>query len=267
MNTRRLILLIGDPVAHSLSPSLHNAAIAHYGLPYHYEACQVASTDLEDAIRGIRALGVTGANVTVPHKERVIPYLDDLTDSARSVGAVNTLFWKDDRLVGDNTDVEGFVWPLSRMNVNPQRVVVLGAGGAARAVVFACRGAERVVVAARRREQARHLLDDIGVDGQSVELMGASEFIADADLIVNATPVGGPGLESELPINLPDTLEGTVVYDLLYAPSPTRFLRDARARGATAIGGKAMLRAQASAAFNRWTGYRFPIRMLDEGLD
>jgi shikimate dehydrogenase len=253
-----LLLLLGDPVAHSLSPTMHNQAIARLGLPVVYLAARVTPEILPEAIQGLRALGVIGANVTVPHKEAVIELLDELTDRARAIGAVNTISRKGDMLIGDNTDVEGFLSPILRSGFKPKRPLILGAGGAARAVAYALRESTTVRIAARRPDQARALLAGLGIDGEALSLTAAANAVGDSDLIVNTTPLGGPGREDDTALVLTGDLTGQLVYDLIYSPSPTRFLREAASRGAHTIGGLPMLRAQASASFKIWTGHAFP---------
>lgn len=250
-------MLIGDPVAHSRSPAMHNAAIDRLGLPFVYVATRVPPGKLNDAIAGFRTLGILGANVTIPHKQAVIPLLDDLTVRARAVGAVNTLFWQDDLLIGDNTDIEGFLAPLPDRPVS--RALVLGAGGASRAVCYALRDADELIVAARRVGQGHDVLDQLGINGTAIHLDDASEIARSATLVVNTTPLGGPGREDLTPLRWPDHVAADcVAYDLVYTPSPTRFLREAAGRGLETIDGLPMLRAQASASFRRWTGVSFP---------
>lgn len=253
------LLLIGSPVAHSISPYLHNAAASALGLSCVYRAIDTPPEQLATVISELRSDRLLGANVTIPHKEAVIPLLDELTETARVVGAVNTLFWKGDVLVGDNTDVEGFLAPLSNIDIARQKVLVLGAGGAARAVIYALRKTSAIWIAARRPEQARSLLEGMGISGEVVSLDEAQDSVRDATLIVNATPVGGPGTEDRSPLDWPSSVEHNVLaYDLIYKPSPTRFLRQASEAGAQTIDGRIMLREQASMSFQRWTGHRFP---------
>lgn len=254
----RLLLLIGDPVHHSLSPRLHNAAIQELGIPYIYAACRVRTGDVGEAIQGIRALGVAGANVTIPHKESVIPYLDELTPTAAAIGAVNTIYWKEDALVGDNTDVEGFIRPIANLERGLRSVLVIGSGGAARAVLYGLRNVPNLIVASRSTEKALRMVEEMAIQADVIELDDAADRAASSQLIVNATPVGGPGLERRVPIQLSTLQPGTIVYDLLYAPSPSRFLSNAQALGGSILDGRRMLREQASAAFKRWTGHRFP---------
>jgi shikimate dehydrogenase len=258
----RLLLLLGDPVHHSLSPSMHNAAIRELGLPFVYVASRVRSGLIGDAVSGIRALGVAGANVTIPHKEHVIEHLDMLTPTAEAVGAVNTIFWKGNLLVGDNTDVEGFLRPLSDLERSFQSALVLGSGGAARAVTYGLRDVPGLTIAARSEDKAARMVRELSISAEVVPLEKAGEHATRADLIVNATPVGGPESEHLVPIVLRNLSPGVVVYDLLYSPSPTRFLSHAANLGATVLDGRRMLREQASAAFERWTGHRFPTSVL-----
>ncbi|HYE96662.1 MAG TPA: shikimate dehydrogenase [Rubricoccaceae bacterium] len=264
----RLVALLGDPVAHSRSPALHNAAFRALGLDLVYVACRVAPADLPEAVAGLRALGAVGANVTVPHKEAVVRLIDRLTPVAEAVSAVNTLVLEDGgTLRGENTDVAGFLAPLTPHleALRSSEVVVLGAGGAARAVVYAALTAldpARVTIAARRPAQAERLAADLApFDPRRAlrvrPLAEAGGAMRAAHLVVNATPVGL--LDDGSPSPESDAFHrGQVVYDLVYGAVPTRLLRDAAARGATTLDGRDMLRAQAAASFLLWTGHEMP---------
>ena len=274
----RLVVLLGDPVAHSRSPALHNAAFRALGLPFVYVACRVAREDLPAAVVGLAALGAAGANVTVPHKEAAAALVERLTPAAAAARAVNTLVplpgggWE-----GDNTDVEGFLAPLAphRAALAGAEVVVLGAGGAARAVAYALLTAltpTRVTIAARTPVRAERLAADLApFDPRGalavVPFEEAAPAVRHAALVVNATPVGLPPDPDATP--WPDAAgfhPGLLVYDLVYAPGETRLLRDAAARGATTLDGRAMLLAQAAASFERWTGRAMPLDVARAAL-
>jgi len=259
----RLALLLGDPVGHSLSPTLMTAAMRDGGLDMVYVAVRVDAAHIGAAIHGLQAMHVVGANVTIPHKQAVIPYLDHLTAAARAIGAVNTIYFGDDgRLSGDNTDAAGFTAPIS--GLAPAAALVLGTGGAARAAAWALGhelGAGHVFVCGRRHERARQLAGEINVQcpkGVHVEALPwekRAQRAGEVDLIVNATSVGMHPRADDTP--LPDTSHVSsrqLVYDLVYKPHPTRLLREAAGRGARTLGGLDMLIGQAAASFRRWTG-------------
>jgi shikimate dehydrogenase len=277
----RLAALIGDPVKHSLSPLIHNTAYRVQRVDAVYVAARVYAADLREAVAGLASLGALGVNVTLPHKETVLPLLDEVRSDARAIGAVNTIVFErgDDtvRIIGDNTDVTGFLAPLVDMkdSIRGRSVAILGAGGAARAVLFACQTSLRpalVTVVARNEGRARKMVkslmavsEDIDVEVLSFE--GAEDRMADATLVVNTTPVGlypevrrtpWPAVESFRP--------GQIVYDLVYNPIVTRLLRDAGSRGAVTINGTEMLIGQAAAANTLWTGLRMPVEDVREAV-
>jgi shikimate dehydrogenase len=267
----RLAVLLGDPVAHSASPLIHNAAFRAVGLDVVYLACRVAPAGLPAAVAGLRALGAIGASVTIPHKEAVVPLLDRLAPAAVAVGAVNTLVFEADGPVrGENTDVEGFLQPLlpHADALHGAAMVVLGAGGAARAAAYALLTAfepTRLAVAARRPDQARRLAAALApydsYDAlRPVPFDEARAAVSESALVVNATPVGmAPDADRTPWPQDEDFHPGQFVYDLVYAPAETRLLREAAARGATPLGGLAMLVGQAATAFRLWTGLAMPL--------
>lgn len=261
--------VIGDPVVHSLSPAIHNAAFAAAGLDWVFVALPVAPGDAPAAVSGARALGIGGLSVTMPHKAAVIPALDGLSPVAAELGAVNCIH-RDaadpDRWLGHNTDGEGFLGGLrADLAVDPSGIgaVVLGAGGAARAVVRALGGAgARVAVAARRPEAAAAAAALGGPAASVVPAGGLADAVTSASLVVNATPVGMAG-HPGVPLD-PTTLgPAHAVVDLVYHPLDTELLRAARAAGAATANGVSMLVHQAAAAFTRWTGEPAPLEAMD----
>jgi shikimate dehydrogenase len=254
----RVAAVIGSPVRHSLSPAIHNAAFAAAGLDWVYVAFEVAPGRAVDALDAMRTLGLGGLSVTMPHKEAVAAAVDRLDFAAAALAAVNTVVVdRDGALVGHNTDGAGFVDSLRAdggIEVHGRAVVVLGAGGAARAVVdaLARAGADDVVVVNRtpaRGEVAAALAGSVGRVGTGVDVSGA-------DVVVNATSVGmaGVGAEAGLPVD-PDLLRaGQVVVDLVYHPLDTPLLQAARAAGAVAVDGLGMLVHQAAHQQLLWTG-------------
>jgi len=261
--TTRVAAVIGDPIGHSLSPRIHNAAFAAARLDWVYVAFPVQEGDGGAAVRAMRSLGLGGLSVTMPHKAAVIAELDAVEDDAAALGAVNCIYREGARLVGANTDGVGFVEGLRAdhgMDPAGQRCVVLGAGGAARAVVLALArsGAASVGVVNRTRSTADAAATLAGAVGAVV----GEGAVAQADLVVNATPLGMErkgAAEGELPCD-PELLRpGQVVVDLIYHPPRTRLLDEAEARGASTSNGLSMLVHQAGAAFERWTGTPAPL--------
>ncbi|MDQ3957891.1 MAG: shikimate dehydrogenase [Actinomycetota bacterium] len=257
--------ILGWPLRRTLSPVIHNVAFRRTGLDWTYLSWPVAPESLEDAVRGLRALGAMGANVTMPHKETVIAHLDEVSGDAQMVGAVNTIQRVGDRLVGHNTDVDGFAEFLSGdagFDVRGKTALVLGSGGAARAVVRAldALGAGAVVIAARSAEKAAALAGLVADGTASVEEWEKAPVLAgDAGLVVNATPVGSDG-DDALPGA--ELRAGQCVVDLVYLPPSTPLVEHARAAGADAWGGLGMLVRQAAASFRIWTGQDPPLEAM-----
>jgi shikimate dehydrogenase len=252
--TSTVAAVIGTPIRHSLSPAILNAGFAAAGLDWVFVAFDVAEGDGPAAIDACRALGLGGLSVTMPHKESIIGALDELTPVAVRLGAVNCVVPRDGRLVGDNTDGEGFVSSLRDdhgVDVAGLRVVVLGAGGAARAVIGAIGDAGAAEVAVVGRTPAR--VDVAVAIAPGVARVGSQHDVTDADLVVNATPVG-MGDDDRLPVDPSALRSGQVVADLVYHPLRTPLLAAAAGAGATPVDGLGMLVGQAAVAFERWTG-------------
>jgi len=270
----RLAAVIGDPVRHSLSPILMGAAFAETGLDWTYVALEVADGSARGALDGVRALGISGLSVTMPHKAAVAGLVDRCTDEAAALGAVNCVVVEEGQLVGHNTDGRGFLDGLdhdSGMDVTGRRVVVLGAGGAARAVVqaLAGAGASEVVVANRTLVRAEEAAAMAGSVGRAVELSpdrpnGALvDALGVAELVVNATSVGMGGVSEmsiiDLPVDPALIGAGSVVVDLIYHPAETALMAAMRVKGIEAYGGLSMLVCQAARSFTLWTGVEAPV--------
>ncbi|MDR0239700.1 MAG: shikimate dehydrogenase [Deltaproteobacteria bacterium] len=250
--------ITGHPLGHSLSPVLHNWALQQAGITGAYLAWPLPAGRMPDLVNAVRTLHIQGVSVTIPHKEAVMPLVDSLTARARALGAVNTLYWDQDVLCGDNTDVEGFVTPLRGRVFTG--ALVLGAGGAARAALAGLRelNLPAVAVCNHNRERAQKLADEFEVRCVDWEERGAYE----ADLLINATPLGMRGThEGRNPLPPEAFTRGHVntrlVYDLIYTPLTTRFLAEAEAAGWQTQEGLAMFIAQAQAQFRLWTGREF----------
>jgi shikimate dehydrogenase len=258
---------------------MHNAAFAALGLDWAYVPWPVGPERLGEALKGLRALtNFAGANVTVPHKEAILPYLDGLTAEARAVGAVNTIVREADRLTGHTTDGAGLLADLAEALGFPPRgarIVIVGAGGAARAAAFAlaAAGARRVTILNRSAERARALAADVGRATPAVETVAyplhqypADQILGSADLVINATSVGLHAGDHS-PLDLGPCRPPTVAHDLVYNPPETGFLREARARGLRAVNGLGMLVHQGAAAFSLWTGRPAPTDVMRRALD
>ena len=257
--------VLGWPLEHTLSPAIQNAALRTAGIDWVYLAWPVRPEQLEAAVSGLRALGVMGVNVTMPHKEAVMGYLDEVSGDARAVGAVNTIQRLGDRLIGHNTDVDGFRDLLvvdAGVDVGGKKALVLGAGGAARAVVKVLddMNASEIAIAARDRGRGQHLLNLAQRSRAStLEWEIARSTAGDFDVIVNATPVGSHGEDvlADVPFH-----GGQIVLDLVYDPPATNLIERARTAGAEAWGGLGMLVHQAAASFRIWTGQEAPIEVM-----
>ncbi len=270
--------VIGDPIEHTLSPLMHNRAIKAMGLDAVYVSLHVRPDDLERAIKGMKALGIGGMNVTVPHKTAVMALMDDLSDEARAVGAVNTIIPKDGGLYGDNTDGYGFLKCLAEggLPVLPERVCIIGAGGAARGVAFACAGREEVkelAIINRTVGKAEALADEIACfSGKVVEPAPADKqsfkrHAGGAGLVVNTTSVGMFPNEGVSPLPDPSIFhEGQYTADIVYVPLRTKFLDDAEANGAKSIEGLAMLAWQGARSLSLWTGMEAPGEVMMAAL-
>ncbi len=268
----RVVSVIGDPIGHSLSPAMHNAAFRHLGLDFVYVPFHVPPAKLKAAVAGFRALEIVGVNVTVPHKETILRLLDSVSPVARRVGAVNTVINRDGHLHGENTDVYGFRQALAdaRVELRGTRAVVIGAGGAARAVLVALaegRAAE-IRIANRTLARARGLARAFRTRSTTTTVLGLPQLqradLGDVDLIVNTTPVG---LETPQLVGVAyaSTPKEAVFFDLI-SRSQTAFLRAAtRARRRT-VDGTGMLLHQGAAAFTLWTGQPAPIDVMRRAL-
>ncbi|HET9346709.1 MAG TPA: shikimate dehydrogenase [Candidatus Limnocylindrales bacterium] len=271
--TRRVVL-IGHPVAHSLSGAMQQAAFDDQGIDATYELWDRPPIGLPDAVNELRTDDFLGANVTIPHKERMVPLVDRLTEEAHATGAVNTITKEGKRLVGHNTDVPGFKVALDKLvgkQKMPRAAVVLGAGGGARAVVFGLitEGFQRVIVFNRHLHRAEGLVKHFGRSASHMELRAMpwhesiiESELAKAKVVVNATSIGLTDDSTPIPGELipPELL----VLDLIY--KKTRFLREAEAAGCTVLDGEQMLLHQGAAAFTLWTGKPAPLQLMQQKL-
>ena len=278
----KLLGIIGHPLEHSLSPVMQNAALAHMGLDYAYVPFSIKPENLPDAIASFTAIdNLVGFNATIPHKQAIIPLLSQVSDIAQSVGAVNTV-WRNENggWSGTNTDVEGFLAPLQHLslrNWHQTTAVILGYGGAARAVVAGCAslGCAKIIVVGRNEQKLNDFLDSwrnsTAIGQLSVHnWQELPELLSKADLLVNTTPVGMYPHVDESPVSgdemdlLP---EGAIAYDLIYTPNPTQFLKLAEERGAIAIDGLEMLVQQGASALRIWLQQQdVPVDVMRQSL-
>jgi shikimate dehydrogenase len=276
--------LIGYPLAHSLSPKIHHTAMTYCGVEGSYSLFPIPPEELQEIkelLNRVRNGGIAGLNVTIPHKQNVISMLDELTPVAQTIGAVNTITMRNGKLIGDNTDAAGFLADLHRHLAagsgeweEGKNALVLGAGGAARAITFALvHDGWRVAIAARRPEQARALIAQFPEHASDLIRIkfDANYFrsaVSGLSLVVNATPIGAfPAVEkSPWPAGIP-LPRRAVFYDLVYNPRETKFVLDARAEGLRAFTGLGMLVEQAASAFKTWTGFDVPRDLLMAALE
>lgn len=275
--TTKLLGVIGHPIGHSLSPVMHNAAIAQLGVNYVYLPFPVAPEQLAQAIAGFQAIGLQGFNVTIPHKQAIMPLLNEISDTAQAIGAVNTVCWTEQGWWGTNTDVTGFMAPLKAMSRdwNGAITLVLGNGGSARAIVAGCAqlGCAEIHVVGRNPDKLKqfHTSWQRSIsDRLSIHLWEKlPTLLSQANLIVNTTPIGMHPHHHEMPLSEAEMQliqPGTIVYDLIYTPRPTQFLQMAQARGAIAFDGLEMLVQQGAAALELWLQQPIPVDTMRRSL-
>ncbi|MEC1261255.1 shikimate dehydrogenase [Bacillus swezeyi] len=252
--------LIGNPVAHSMSPDIHNAALQDLSLDGYYHAFHVENADLEDAVKGMRALGVQGFNVTVPHKVSIMKYLDRIDDSAKALGAVNTVRREKEEFVGYNTDGEGFLKSLEQSLDKPVRelsLLIIGAGGAARAIftTLASKLPNRLDVANRTPEKAEAFVKLFEGEAKTLTLQEAETNLSAYDVVIQTTSVGMHPNVDAAPLSLVQAKETCLVCDIIYNPLKTALLKEAEAKGLKILDGVGMFIGQAALSFELWTGH------------
>ncbi|MCC2928410.1 shikimate dehydrogenase [Bacillus sp. LBG-1-113] len=259
---KKLYGVIGNPIAHSMSPDIHNAALKDLGLDGHYHAFKVEEDSLEDAVKGIRALGVQGINVTVPHKVSIMDHLDHIDESAKVLGAVNTVRREGDKLVGYNTDGEGFVKSLMRILDKPiseLSFLMIGAGGAARAIftTIVRDNPEKFDICNRTIQKAKQLTES-APSFRNVEVLSikeAEERLEQYDVIIHTTSVGMYPNVEDIPLSLQRAASSAVVCDIVYNPIQTSLLKEAKQKGLKTLDGVGMFVEQAALSFRLWTGH------------
>lgn len=260
--------IFGHPVGHTLSPAMHNAAFRSLGLNMCYIAFDVLPKDLPDAVKAVKSLNLLGVNITVPHKENVIPLLDDVNAEAKFMGAVNTVVNSEGKLTGYNTDGLGFMSSLAEAEISSdgKTILIIGGGGASRAIsYYLSRGkATDLLLYDIDRSKVKKLADDLNISSDNkVSLLDDIENIGKPDIIINATPLGLNN-EDPLPLDPGHLNSETVVYDLVY--KNTKFLREAKKKGAKTLDGSGMLLWQGVEAFRLWTGVGPPVDVMRQAL-
>ncbi len=259
----KICLIIGDPVAHSLSPAMHNAGYEALGIDnqFVFLGAQVKVEDVGLITDAMHKMGIHGLTCTIPHKIEVMKFLDEIDETAKKIGAVNTVLNKNGKLIGFNTDWLGAVIPLEKITtLSGKKVLVLGAGGAARAVVFGLlKKRANVKIFNRTKAKAVKLAKEFNC--QTTDLKEESE-ISDFDIIINTTSVGMKPLENETPISTKFINNKQIVFDIVYAPFETKLLKEAKKRGAKIVRGVEMLLYQGTAQFEIYTGHKAPEEVM-----
>jgi len=269
----RLCGVIGDPIEHTMSPAMHNAAFEKMGLDYLYVPFRVKKEELGEAIQGMKALNIRGLNVTIPHKVAITPFLDELDHLAERIGAVNTVVNDNGVLRGYNTDAAGFLQTLLEKGSEPKgkNIVILGAGGASRAISFilADRGSNLVILNRLleldwAEELANRISEVFQKEVKALELNreNLAKELEKADILVNATSVGMSPDIDETPVASHWLSSGLIVFDIVYNPIKTRLLKEAEGAGAETISGLDMLVWQGALAFEKWTGLKAPVDIM-----
>ncbi|MED0968939.1 shikimate dehydrogenase [Bacillus paramycoides] len=258
---KQLYGVIGNPIGHSLSPVMHNDAFEHLNMDAHYHAFLVEEETLGEAVKGLKALGISGFNVTTPHKVAIMEYLDEVAPLAEQIGAVNTVVHREGKLIGYNTDGIGFVRALQSISKDPlqeKRILLIGAGGASRAIYFSLAdvGVKAIDIANRTVDKAENLIAGCmgNVNSHALSLERAAEVQGEYDIIIQTTTIGMHPLVEYTPLEIRSLKQGTIVSDIIYNPFETKILGDAKEQGATIQNGIDMFVYQGALAFEMWTG-------------
>jgi len=269
----KLTGIIGYPLKHTLSPKMHNEVFRALNLNYLYLPFEVTEEMLVQALAGLKALNLCGVNVTIPYKEKVLPFLDEITMEAKTIGAVNTIVNDRGRLIGYNTDAPGFLLSLKEygIEISGKKILLLGAGGAARAVAYALltAGAE-LIIANRTKKKAEELAEDFSAVGKILEILELGEdpiSLQSYFMAVNTLPLGMHPYEHQMPpVDFTGVSSDFVAYELIYNPPETIFLKMAKEKGAKTINGLSMLLWQGVLAFEKWTGVTPPVDVMKKAL-
>jgi len=263
--------VIGDPIDHSLSPNIHNAAFRHLKLDHSYIAYKISAGELAAGIDSLKKIKIAGFNVTIPHKIEIMKFLDDMDTTSKVIGAVNTVSNENGKLKGYNTDMIGFLDPIKKKNlaIKDSQVLLLGAGGAARAILTAMikEKASKITIVNRTQENANKLADfakKIGGNVDAVSIQKANELVGDYKFIINSTSIGMKNEPS--PISTRNISKNSVVYDIVYQPINTDLIKKSKENGATIIYGYEMLLSQAACSFEIWHKMEAPYDVMKNAL-
>ncbi|HET6517253.1 MAG TPA: shikimate dehydrogenase [Nitrosopumilaceae archaeon] len=263
--------VIGDPIDHSLSPNIHNAAFKELDLDCTYIAYRIPKEELEEGLESLKKIKISGFNVTIPHKIEIMKYLNKVDEDCSIIGASNTVSNNDGELKGHNTDMDGFLEPIKRKNITIEDVKVLlfGAGGAARAIVagFAKEKAESITIVNRTKQNATSLSQfahKIGIEANAMSLDELGNSISDYKFVINATSVGLKNEKTQIPTETIN--QNSVVYDIVYMPMNTDLIKKSKEQGATVIYGYEMLLGQATRSFEIWHGVKAPYDIMKKAI-
>jgi shikimate dehydrogenase len=269
---KKLFAVLGDPIGHSMSPIMHNDLLSFYEIDAHYLPFKVKTEDLSAAIKGLKAIGISGFNVTVPHKSSIIPFLDDVDPLALSIGAVNTVVNENGNLIGYNTDGLGFIKGLEPFitSFTDKKLLIIGAGGGARAIYFTLAKMKPLVVdiANRTINKAAELIEACPFDttSKALSLEEAGQQLAEYDIVIQTTMIGMYPNISELPLSLENLRAQSLVCDIIYNPLETQFLKEAKQKDATIQNGIDMFVYQGALAFEKWTGIFPDVNRMKENV-
>lgn len=269
---KKLFAVLGDPIGHSMSPIMLNDILSFYEIDAHYHPFHVSKEELETAVKGLKAIGISGFNITIPHKSTIIPFLDEIDELALSIGAVNTVVNENGKFVGYNTDGYGFIKGLNPYisSYSEKKVLVIGAGGAARAIYFtmAKMKPQAIDIANRTVFKAQELIESCPYESNSkaVSLEEAEILLNEYDVVIQTTMIGMYPKISEKPISLRNLNTQSLVCDIVYNPLETQFLMEAKQKGATVQNGVEMFVYQGALAFEKWTGIFPDVKRMRENV-
>lgn len=269
---KKLFAVLGDPIGHSMSPIMLNDVLSYYEIDAHYHPFKVSPEELETAIRGLKAIGISGFNVTIPHKSAIIPFLDGVDDLALSIGAVNTVVNDNGKLIGYNTDGYGFLKGLEPYisSFSDKKVLVIGAGGAARAIYFTMAKMKPLAIDITNRTviKAKELIEACPFESNSkaVSLDEAEVYLNEYDVVIQTTMIGMYPKILETPISLRNLNTEALVCDIVYNPLETQFMKEARQKGAAVQNGVEMFVYQGALAFEQWTGIFPDVKRMRENV-
>ncbi|CAG9608085.1 shikimate dehydrogenase [Pseudoneobacillus rhizosphaerae] len=269
---KKLYAVIGDPIAHSMSPLMHNDLFQYYNLDAHYQPLFVKKENLKEAIVGLKAIGVSGFNVTIPHKTEIIPFLDEVDPLAEQIGAVNTVVNQNGRFVGFNTDGLGFIAGLTSLvpEIQAQNVLLIGAGGAARAIFYtlAKNGIQTLDICNRTVQKATELILDCPykLNSNALSIKDAENQLQQYDIIIQTTNIGMSPFLEQIPISLERLRSGSIVSDIIYNPLETQLLKAAKEKDAVIQNGIDMFVNQGAIAFQYWTGIMPDVKRMKQNV-